>query len=158
MCSFSLRTVPCGESSTPRAWRWLPSGANSGRWSGCHGWSLPGRSGGSPEERECASSAGKVSEPREWAGWGGLNSRGLCGNNVLQARKMGRSLGAGHFPQPKERRAGEQKAAAADPGESPALPGFWITVQGPEPLCRWTCGPIPPTGPAHSPLSGGAGV
>ena len=126
-------------------------------------------------------------EPKEWAGWGGLNSGGLCGNNVLQARKMGRSPGAGNFPQPKEKRAGEWKAAAADPGESLAIPGYRITVQGPEHFCRWkaaaadpgespalpgcriavqgpepfrrwTCGPIPPTGPAHSPLSGGAGV
>lgn len=98
-------------------------------------------SGGSPEERGCASSAGKVVEPRERAGWGGLTPGGLCGNNVLQARKMGRSSGAGHFPQLKKRRAGEQKAAAADPVESPGPPGLPDCSPGPRALPQkdlWT--------------------
>lgn len=53
------------------------------------------------------------------------------GNNVLRARKMGRSRGAGHFPQPKKRRAGEWKAAAADPVESPGPPRLTDHSLGP---------------------------
>lgn len=53
------------------------------------------------------------------------------GNNVLQARKMGKSRGAGHFPQPKKRRAGEWKAAAADPVESLGPPGLPDHSPGP---------------------------
>lgn len=140
----------------PRAWRWLPSGANSGRWRGCHGWPLPGHSGGSPEERGCASSAGKVLEPREWAGWGGLTSRvAIMFSRQERWASHGvlvifHNLRKGGLVSGRLRRQTQWRAWA--------LPGYRITVRGPEPLCRWTCGPIPSTGPAHSPLSGGAGL
>ena len=101
-------------------------------------WTL--RSGGGPEERGCASSAGKVVEPREQAGWGGLTPGGSVAI-MFSRQEMGSSSGAGHFPQLKKRRAGEQKAAAADPVESPGPPGFPDHSPGPRALPQkdvWT--------------------
>lgn len=65
---------------------------------------------------------------------------GVCGDGVLGARKMGGSLGAGHFPQLKERRAGEQEAAAAAPMESRSPSSASRSqFRGSEPFCRRTC-------------------
>ena len=66
-------------------------------------------------------------EPREQAGWGGLTPGGSVAI-MFSRQEMGSSSGAGHFPQLKKRRAGEQKAAAADPVES-VLPDVRIPEQ-----------------------------